>query len=155
MDALAPNAQVGPMTHDVTAAKRAANAESQRKYRAKYGAIYREKHKLEAREWRAKNAARLNEKARAYRAKNPDKWRSVNLKKTYGITLDQFNDLFRWQDSKCAVCRAESTTGKNWHVDHCHSTGHIRGILCHNCNLMIGHARDNPETLLAAVEYLK
>jgi hypothetical protein len=127
----------------------------QREYRARYGATYREKHKLEARAWRAKNSEVLNEKARAYRARNPDMVRSANLKKTHGITLDQFNDLFKSQGSACAICKGVSPKGKNWHVDHCHSNGNIRGILCHPCNLMIGQAADNPETLLAGAKYLR
>lgn len=112
-------------------------------------------HALYQRKWRANNREKSNQHARDYRAKNPNKVRSFNLKKTYGITLDQFNDLFRLQGSVCAICKGGESTGKNWHVDHCHNTDKIRGILCHSCNLMIGHAEDNTKTLLAAVEYLK
>jgi hypothetical protein len=132
-----------------------AGAKRQREYRARQGDVHRNKHRDEMREWRANNPEKSNEAARAYRARNPDQVRSSNLKKLYGITLDQFNDLFRAQGEQCAICKATSSTGKNWHVDHCHEAGRIRGILCHSCNLMIGHASDDVERLLAAVEYLK
>jgi hypothetical protein len=147
--------QPKPTTHDVTAAKKARRAEYQRQYRARLGDGARAKHKLEMREWRSRNLVKSNEQARAYRARNPDQVRSSNLKKIYGITLDQFNDLFLSQGSKCAICKGDASNGKNWHVDHCHQTGRIRGILCHPCNLMIGHAGDDVERLLLSVEYLK
>ena len=149
MDAMTPSAML------TDTAKKAARREYQRKYRARMGDVARAKHRLEMREWRAKNAEEYNARAKAYRAANPDKVRSFNLKKTYGITLDQFNDLFRSQGDKCAICRSDASNGKNWHVDHCHQTEKVRGILCHPCNLMIGQADDNIETLLAAVEYLR
>lgn len=144
-----------PTTHDVTAARKAARAKYQREYRARMGDVERAKHRLEMQRWRVKNRQKSNEQARAYRARNPDQVRSSNLKKVYGITLDQFKEMFRSQGNNCAICRRDSSNGKNWHVDHCHETNKIRGILCHPCNLMIGHAGDNVATLLSAVEYLK
>ena len=126
------------------------------------------------REWYYKNADRRKKAAREYqkeyRKKNPEKcragaqkWKADNrdhtrnylLKKTYGITLEQKEKMFEEQGNRCAICKNASTEGKNWHVDHCHKTKKVRGILCNHCNLMIGHAKDNAKTLLAAAEYLK
>jgi len=149
---MTPQAMLQPMA---ALSKREAKTEYQRKYRARMSEAELEAHRNYMREWRAKNRQKSNEQARAYRARNPNQVRSSNLKKVYGITLERFNDIFASQGNRCAICRADSTPGKNWHVDHCHGTGKIRGILCHHCNLMIGNARDNVGTLLAAVDYLK
>lgn len=56
------------------------------------------------------------------------------------------------QDGKCAICEARLSKP---HLDHCHQTGYVRGVLCPNCNVGIGHFRDNPELLHKAVAYLE
>jgi hypothetical protein len=58
------------------------------------------------------------------------------------------------QGDVCAICATDKPTRVGWVVDHCHSTGRVRGILCGNCNTALGMVKDNPETLLAAVTYL-
>lgn len=56
----------------------------------------------------------------------------------------------------CAICNAAKPGGnKGWHVDHCHTTGVVRGILCQRCNLMLGIAKDRPEVLLEAASYIQ
>jgi len=83
-----------------------------------------------------------------------NKWRAI-LKK-YGITKDQWEDRFSQQGSRCAVCPAiEPGWERGWVVDHDHKTGRIRGLLCVNCNLLVGHAKDNPSTLRNAAKYLE
>jgi hypothetical protein len=72
--------------------------------------------------------------------------------KGYGITLDQFEQMFALQGSACAVCRK---TGVTLCVDHCHRTGEIRGLLCRRCNIALGYCDDDPDILLAAVAYLQ
>lgn len=74
----------------------------------------------------------------------------------YGLTPDQFAAMLADQDGRCAICGADSPGGKGgWHVDHCHDRGHVRGLLCNGCNLMLGHAQDDPARLRAAAEYLE
>ena len=59
------------------------------------------------------------------------------------------------QDGCCAICgEGEKEVGRTLCIDHCHIKGHIRGLLCHNCNFLIGFAKDNPNMLNAAVRYL-
>ena len=87
------------------------------------------------------------------------------LKSKYGITKDQYMALLEAQNYKCKICGLTSATqaAKSGRkrvptalvVDHCHETGRIRGLLCSNCNSMLGMARDNPVTLLRAIQYLK
>jgi len=59
------------------------------------------------------------------------------------------------QGNSCAICGAVEPSGcGNWHTDHNHDTGLTRGILCYHCNLGIGHFRDDPKRLMAAIAYL-
>ena len=63
--------------------------------------------------------------------------------------------LFIKQDGCCAICgQPESELKKRLCIDHCHITGHIRGLLCNRCNFFIGAASDNVNTLRAAIDYL-
>lgn len=73
----------------------------------------------------------------------------------YGIKPEEFSALLDRQGGLCAICRADEAGGKGgWHVDHDHATGKIRGLLCQNCNLMLGNAKDDPARLQAAITYL-
>lgn len=97
---------------------------------------------------------------------NPDRHREYNMKKVHGITPKQAESVFVFQGRRCPVCLEESPKGKRkWVVDHDHKCeeGHprtksclqcLRGILCQNCNIMMGHAKDNPDTLARAISYL-
>lgn len=76
----------------------------------------------------------------------------------YGLTPERFAAMLDAQQHQCALCRTPfSPDFKNTrpHVDHCHSTNVIRGLLCHRCNAGIGHFRDDPELLVRAAAYLK
>jgi hypothetical protein len=98
---------------------------------------------------------------KAYRAKNKEKVleieRKSKLKMTYGITVDQYDALLHRQDGKCAICAAKKPGGrtKMFFIDHCHSTGKVRGLLCMRCNTGLGLFLDNPKFLLNAISYLK
>ena len=86
--------------------------------------------------------------------RNKEKRKSYYLKFTYGISLDQFNSLLTKQNNCCAICNRVSPTGYNWHVDHCHKTGRIRGILCSKCNQGLGMFEENIISIKKAIEYL-
>jgi len=91
---------------------------------------YREKHKVEMREYR----------------------RRWNLAKRYGITIDEFTEILDSQGGICAVC---GKGAKRQVVDHDHSDGQVRGILCVRCNVCIGGLGDTLEGLMKAVRYLE
>jgi Recombination endonuclease VII len=74
------------------------------------------------------------------------------LKSRYGITLEQFDELYNKQFGKCAIC--QQTYHSTLHIDHDHSDGKIRGLLCNNCNLGLGHFKDSSELLENASKYL-
>ena len=91
---------------------------------------------------------------RIYYNKNQDN-RSYKLKSNYGMTLEQYNDLFNKQKGLCLGCyKHQSQLKRRLNVDHDHKTGRIRGLLCDLCNKVLGSVYDNPETLRRLAEYL-
>lgn len=70
----------------------------------------------------------------------------------YGITYEQVQEMIRAQDGKCRICHEVLLRP---HVDHCHDTGKVRGILCVKCNSVLGYARDRVEVLEEAIKYLR
>ena len=104
--------------------------------------------------WRAKNKDTYNRKMREYQAEHKDNRRDCDYKRTYGITLEDFNTRLREQGNVCAICKkANKSTKRHFAVDHNHKTGEIRGILCYGCNRAL-HILDSEELLIAAIEYL-
>lgn len=82
------------------------------------------------------------------------------LRRTYGISADQYDTMFEGQLGVCKLCGSEGFVMKETHklrlvVDHCHKDGHVRGLLCHNCNRALGLLKDNTETLNKAIAYLE
>jgi hypothetical protein len=78
--------------------------------------------------------------------------------KKYGLTLDDFDTMMLDQNYGCKICGREfnqRNVFKSARVDHCHSTGKVRGLLCVNCNLGLGNFYDNTELLMNAIDYLK
>lgn len=73
----------------------------------------------------------------------------------YGVSPDQYYQLWKAQDGKCKICGKELPDGEYLHVDHCKDTGEIRGLLCRECNIGLGLFKDNPDTLESAIEYLE
>lgn len=120
-----------------------------RAYEAEYRARNREKLKQDQAEWRARNP----EKKKLY---SPQR-RVSDLRRKYGLSEEQFEHLFNLQGRCCAICNAASPGTKHgsWAVDHCHDTNIVRGLLCHRCNLMLGHARDDTGFLASAISYLQ
>jgi hypothetical protein len=87
------------------------------------------------------------------RPKNPNKpvkdasyWRKVR----YGLDEAAYQALLAKQDGKCAICEEVKTL----FVDHCHTTGDVRGLLCPSCNSAIGMLGENPAALTRAISYL-
>jgi hypothetical protein len=105
-----------------------------------------EKHYRKQIEWRKKNNKR-------YREIQKDSDRRYRLRTLYDITPEQYLEMALAQDYKCANpgCRKEAELV----IDHCHKTGKVRGLLCRECNLLLGQAKDSPEILLGAMQYLE
>lgn len=95
----------------------------------------------------------VNDRVRTY---DPDKNRDAKLRKTYGISLKEYQEMLKAQGGKCAICGgSEPINGRLMAVDHCHTTGKVRGILCSHCNRALGFFRDNVQSLENAIRYLK
>ena len=87
---------------------------------------------------------------------DPQAKREYYLVRNYGITLDDYNLMFENQGGVCAICGCKPEDSKNriLHVDHCHKTGKVRGLLCSTCNITIGKFDDDPRRLIEAAKYL-
>jgi len=82
------------------------------------------------------------------------------LKKQYKITYEFYMEMYNKYGGKCHICKSvgfkiDPNQKLNLAVDHCHETGLVRGMLCHNCNRALGLFQDNTEYLRNAVEYLE
>ena len=91
------------------------------------------------RKYASENKSKRNKRLRDYRKKNPlvmqkiDKKR--NLKHKYGITIQEYDEMFSSQNGQCYICKVD---GKKLVVDHCHKTNKVRKLLCHGCNTVLG-----------------
>jgi hypothetical protein len=81
--------------------------------------------------------------------------KKYSLKQKFGITPKQYNEMFIKQNGCCAICKKPQIEFKlALAVDHDHKTNEIRGLLCGNCNRLLGYSKDNEKTLLNAIQYL-
>jgi hypothetical protein len=79
------------------------------------------------------------------------------LKKRYGISKEEYENLLNLQNDRCAICdkhKSNSTHG-TLYLDHCHNTNKTRALLCDKCNTGLGHFQDNSELLMKAIKYLE
>lgn len=82
--------------------------------------------------------------------------RNRTLLGRYGISSDTFNEMLENQNYKCAGCGTDSSKFEYpLQVDHCHTTGKVRGLLCRGCNVALGCVKDDVNTLLSLVDYLQ
>lgn len=126
------------------------------------------------REWRANNPGRNASQLRAAYWRDPEaalskcKERKVkhketmlarkfvsDIKKFYGLSLDDYEQLLQWQDGCCAICRGLNPSLYRLAVDHDHETGKVRGLLCSACNTGIGQFKEFEDRMLAAIQYLR
>lgn len=108
------------------------------------------------RRWNADNREKRNALNRDWYANNAQSVLDQKRLAAYGITAEQYTDMLVQQGNMCAICKTKTPGGKGtWHIDHCHSTGWVRGILCHHCNLGLGNFKDNPASLAAAIQYIQ
>ena len=93
-------------------------------------------------------------------------YRNKHLKKKYGITQNEYLTMFTSQSGRCAICKRELinettklTSGCSRNpqepiVDHQHTSGKVRGILCFHCNTALGHLFDNVEVMKEMINYV-
>ena len=122
------------------------------------------------REWAAKNPDKVAAYRQRYREKNrdtirakakeayladPHKQRVRDRKRSYGLTPEAFDGMFALQAGLCALCPSVLVHGRGLHVDHCHETKKVRGLLCKRCNVTLGFVKDSISQLEAYIAYLK
>jgi hypothetical protein len=110
-----------------------------------------------------KNKVKINanrkEQQREYYLKNKNnidkQKREYRFKKLYNLTVDQYNSMLSQQDYSCGICKKHESEFKyKLRVDHCHTTGKVRELLCNSCNVLLGHSKENINNLNNAIGYL-
>lgn len=111
------------------------------------------------RNYKKLHAKRLADKQRENALKNPDRHKGYKIKHKYGCTIETYNQLFKRQNGVCAIClkpdsiiRANGTSPLS--IDHDHSTGVIRGLLCARCNGALGLLREDRKIIQNLLDYL-
>ena len=120
---------------------------------------YKDKKRATSRRYYERNRDRLLASQAAYRKHNPSIVKETahrsHLMKKYHLSKEDFSALLESQGGVCKICK---TNNPGWHgrfcVDHNHETGNIRGLLCNNCNVILGHSKDDTEILESAIAYL-
>lgn len=106
---------------------------------------------------RHKNPTYSRKSSRDWAAANPEWAHDNKLRSRLGVPRGTYEKLFTEQEGKCAICgTTEPGNGKlsHFHLDHCHATQKVRGLLCVHCNRLLGGAKDTPRILQAAIHYL-
>lgn len=143
---------------------RAANKENRAAYNKEYYQKNKAQQQARHKKWAQDHPDKMHTYAVQWRERNPNppKARQLYLERTYGISLDDYTRMFEEQGGVCKLCKSTeykkhslTVTVQALSVDHCHATGKVRGLLCHNCNTALGKFKDNIEVLHAAITYLK
>lgn len=114
----------------------------------------RERAKQKYRDWREENI----DKVRAYRKQNRAKHYRQEVMRKYGVDEGWFDAQLKKQGNRCECCNRKFAWGdkqKTPHVDHCHESGKVRGILCNRCNFVLGLSNDDQDLLSTLAEYLR
>ena len=105
------------------------------------------------------NKEKRKEYMRQYNIANRSKRKAVEIKRMYGITLEKYHRMLDAQAGVCAICKQPPSKTNNHamslHIDHCHASGKIRGLLCNKCNSGIGFFQESAELVSKAAKYLK
>lgn len=141
------------------AKKRSEDRESYNAYMREWNAQNKERINAERREKRANNPERTaldNARRREHHRANPIKHRDTMLRNNYGITIDDYRRMYAEQNGNCAICGKHCPDhGKSGLVvDHCHTNGNVRKLLCAFCNKALGLFFDDTELLDKAKDYL-
>ena len=136
---------------------RAKNAEYDRARCREYYAHHKTENAMRHRKWVDAHPERARALGNKAYHKNKNRRRAkVSQKAAYRLYGIDKAALLLAQNSCCAACGDDQPgSSHGWCVDHCHQTGKTRGILCHHCNVALGHTRDDPRRLLALVTYLE
>ena len=129
-------------------------------YRKNYRRTNPEKLSAQDMAYRSKNLEKVHIRNKRWQVRNIDKIRNSSLRNRYNITLPMYNEMLSKQDNRCKICNILPDLDSKFkqhrilHVDHDHATNIVRGLLCNNCNHMLGAAKDNSAILRSAATYI-
>ena len=112
----------------------------------------KDKIKVVKKEYYLKNKEHILAKSKIWALNNKDRIREYQLKRDYNLTLDQYNKMLSDQNNCCKVCDIKMISP---HVDHCHTTGKVRALLCNNCNTGLGKLKEDTKIMQKLIEYVK
>jgi hypothetical protein len=92
--------------------------------------------------------------AKTWQKKNPEKVKNARWLREFGVSFEFIENLKVKQNNCCAICKKELNLNVKAHIDHCHTTGKVRGILCQKCNQGLGLFYDSIQALTNAIEYI-
>ncbi len=131
-----------------------ANHEKNKEKRRQYHQDHREEMIAKVKIYYHAHKDEKREQRREYAKAHRDKSRSYKLTRNYGISLEDYNQMCKSQDGKCAICGNEPDKN-GLVVDHNHETKKVRKLLCKWCNLALGYSRESTKTLNAMIDYIK
>ena len=104
----------------------------------------------------------VNAAARKIRVDKPERYARYRKRaneylkeRRYGITQEDFNRMLVEQNNMCKICSNEFKSTKDTHIDHCHNSDTVRGLLCNSCNMALGQFNDNTDNMDNAIRYLQ
>lgn len=129
--------------------------------RKKYQQANRSKINTTKREWANNNKDKVAEYNRKSRLKNLLVYKEYQKKYWYSITEDEYQEMLKSQNNKCKICSSSFTLTSQHnkvyvpHIDHCHITGKVRGLLCSKCNQALGLFKDDINIIFNVIKYLQ
>ena len=110
------------------------------------------------RRWKAEHREELAAYYRDWNAARPGYKRANRVLREYGLTIEQVEQMEVEQGGVCAICQqppsGRGRNGARLHIDHCHATGRVRGLLCSPCNTALGQLADDPERMQRMIDYV-
>ncbi len=107
--------------------------------------------RMASRKWRRAHPQTARSWERRWRANNQEYQVERDALRKYGLSAEDHKQMISQQRGRCLICREE----KKLEIDHCHDTGKVRGLLCHNCNTGVGMLGDSVLTIIRAATYLE
>ena len=92
---------------------------------------------------------------KAYSATRKPQISAAHRRRKYGLSEDAYQAMIASQDDLCAICENPMRKKTNRHVDHCHTSGRVRALLCNRCNTILGRMEESPELLRAMASYIE
>lgn len=112
--------------------------------------------KKKQKEWYLKNRDRLLKKqAERFRNYTFEQRKHYTIKDKYGISIEDFNKMLKKFNNRCNICDKEHSEDSPLHIDHCHKTKFVRGLLCESCNFALGYLKDSISVIKKSIIYLE